>query len=50
MSLAAPPEGYAAWLGDLKARIRATQLRTALQVNTELGSGPIKSLERREAV
>ena len=36
MSLAVPPEGYAAWLGDLKGRIRATRLRTALHVNTEL--------------
>ena len=36
MSLAVPPEGYAAWLGDLKGRIRAARLRTALHVNTEL--------------
>ncbi|MGH7041487.1 MAG: DUF1016 N-terminal domain-containing protein, partial [Acetobacteraceae bacterium] len=30
------PVGYAVWLADLKARIRATRLRTALAVNSEL--------------
>jgi predicted nuclease of restriction endonuclease-like (RecB) superfamily len=32
----APPAGYAAWLADLKARIRETRLRAALAVNSEL--------------
>jgi len=32
----APPAGYAAWLADLKTRIRETRLRAALAVNSEL--------------
>jgi predicted nuclease of restriction endonuclease-like (RecB) superfamily len=36
ISLATPPEGYAVWLADLKARIYATQQRAARSVNTEL--------------
>lgn len=35
-TLTDPPEGYAAWLTDLKGRIRAAQQRAALAVNTEL--------------
>ena len=31
-----PPEGYALWLADLKARIYSTQQRAARSVNTEL--------------
>lgn len=30
------PTGYASWLGDLKVRIRAVQVRAALSVNSEL--------------
>ncbi len=33
---AASPAGYAAWLADLKTRIRETRLRAALAVNSEL--------------
>ena len=33
---AVSPAGYAAWLSDLKARIRETRLRAALAVNSEL--------------
>jgi predicted nuclease of restriction endonuclease-like (RecB) superfamily len=36
VSLTNPPDGYAAWLADLKARIYTTQQRAALAVNTEL--------------
>jgi predicted nuclease of restriction endonuclease-like (RecB) superfamily len=36
VSLTNPPEGYAAWLAELKARIYSTQQRAALAVNTEL--------------
>jgi predicted nuclease of restriction endonuclease-like (RecB) superfamily len=36
ISLTTPPEGYAGWLADLKARIYATQQRAARSVNTEL--------------
>jgi predicted nuclease of restriction endonuclease-like (RecB) superfamily len=32
----AAPAGYAAWLADLKARIRETRLRAAFAVNSEL--------------
>lgn len=35
-ALTDPPEGYAEWLVDLKARIHAAQQRAALAVNTEL--------------
>ncbi len=35
-ALTDPPEGYADWLTDLKARIHAAQQRAALAVNTEL--------------
>lgn len=34
--LTAPPEGYADWLADLKARIHGAQQRAALAVNREL--------------
>lgn len=34
--LTAPPEGYADWLTDLKARIHCAQQRAALAVNREL--------------
>ena len=34
--LTAPPEGYADWLTDLKARIHSAQQRAALAVNREL--------------
>ncbi len=34
--LPAPPAGYAAWLADLKTRIREARLRAALAVNSEL--------------
>ncbi|MGH7435993.1 MAG: DUF1016 N-terminal domain-containing protein, partial [Polyangiaceae bacterium] len=30
------PTGYASWLGDLKARIRAAQVKATLSVNSEL--------------
>jgi predicted nuclease of restriction endonuclease-like (RecB) superfamily len=36
VSLTNPPEGYAAWLAELKARIHRSQQRAALAVNTEL--------------
>jgi predicted nuclease of restriction endonuclease-like (RecB) superfamily len=36
IALTTPPEGYAAWLADLKGRIYATQQRAAHAVNTEL--------------
>jgi predicted nuclease of restriction endonuclease-like (RecB) superfamily len=36
--LARPPEGYAGWLADLKARIHAAQQRATLAVNRELVS------------
>jgi predicted nuclease of restriction endonuclease-like (RecB) superfamily len=36
--LARPPEGYAGWLTDLKARIHAAQQRATLAVNRELVS------------
>jgi predicted nuclease of restriction endonuclease-like (RecB) superfamily len=36
ISLSPPPEGYADWLGDLKARIHSAQLRATLAVNREL--------------
>ena len=36
VALTIPPEGYALWLADLKARIYATQQRAARAVNTEL--------------
>src|SRR3972149_11344272 len=35
-SAARMPEGYAAFLEDLKSRIRAAQIRAALSVNREL--------------
>jgi len=35
-ALTDPPEGYADWLSDLKARIHGAQQRAALAVNTEL--------------
>ncbi len=35
-ALTDPPEGYANWLSDLKARIHTAQQRAALAVNTEL--------------
>lgn len=35
-SLTAPPEGYADWLAELKARIHGAQQRAALAVNREL--------------
>ena len=35
-ALTDPPEGYADWLADLKARIHAAQQRAVLAVNTEL--------------
>lgn len=34
--LAAPPEGYADWLAELKTRVHAAQQRAALAVNREL--------------
>ncbi len=34
--LAAPPEGYADWLAELKGRVHAAQQRAALAVNREL--------------
>jgi hypothetical protein len=34
--LTAPPEGYADWLTELKARIHVAQQRAALAVNREL--------------
>ena len=36
VALTSPPEGYAAWLADLKGRIHATQQHAARAVNTEL--------------
>jgi predicted nuclease of restriction endonuclease-like (RecB) superfamily len=36
VSLTTPPEGYALWLADLKARIYSSQQRAAHAVNTEL--------------
>lgn len=36
VQLTAPPEGYADWLADLKARIHGAQQRAALAVNREL--------------
>ena len=36
IALMNPPEGYALWLADLKARIYSTQQRAARSVNTEL--------------
>lgn len=36
ISLTQPPEGYADWLGDLKARIHTAQQRATLSVNREL--------------
>ena len=36
ISLTAPPEGYADWLGDLKTRIHAAQQRALQAVNLEL--------------
>ena len=36
VALTIPPEGYALWLADLKARIYATQQRAARAVNSEL--------------
>jgi len=36
VSLTAPPEGYADWLTDLKARIHSAQQRATLAVNREL--------------
>ena len=36
IALTNPPEGYAPWLADLKARIYATQQRAARAVNTEM--------------
>jgi predicted nuclease of restriction endonuclease-like (RecB) superfamily len=35
-TLPGAPDGYAAWLGDLKTRIRTARLRAALAVNAEL--------------
>jgi predicted nuclease of restriction endonuclease-like (RecB) superfamily len=35
-TLPATPDGYPAWLADLKARIRAARLRASLAVNSEL--------------
>ncbi len=34
--LTVPPDGYADWLADLKARIHSAQQRSALAVNREL--------------
>ncbi|WP_291523559.1 PDDEXK nuclease domain-containing protein [Acidithiobacillus sp.] len=36
ISLTSPPEGYADWLADLKARIHSAQQRATLAVNREL--------------
>jgi predicted nuclease of restriction endonuclease-like (RecB) superfamily len=36
ISLVSAPEGYAAWLADLKTRIHSAQQRAALAVNREL--------------
>jgi predicted nuclease of restriction endonuclease-like (RecB) superfamily len=36
VSLTTPPEGYADWLADLKARIHSAQQRATLAVNLEL--------------
>ncbi len=30
------PRGYAAWIADVKARVRAAQMRASLAVNREL--------------
>lgn len=35
-SLAPAPKGYSAWIADVKARVRAAQLRASLAVNHEL--------------
>jgi hypothetical protein len=35
-SLTTPPDGYADWLAELKARIHGTQRRAALAANCEL--------------
>src|ERR1700721_387390 len=35
-TLPAIPDGYPAWLADLKTRIRAARLRASLAVNSEL--------------
>ena len=35
-SLTTPPEGYAAWLAELKSRIHSAQQRATLAVNREL--------------
>jgi predicted nuclease of restriction endonuclease-like (RecB) superfamily len=37
-SIGARPDGYAAWLKDLKARIRTAQVRASVSVNRELVS------------
>ena len=36
MTLPAAPDGYPAWLADLKTRIREARLRASLAVNSEL--------------
>jgi hypothetical protein len=36
VSLASPPEGYADWMADIKARVPAARQRAALAANAEL--------------